>query len=192
MTNHTPRGVAALEAVLESAQETARKSLELAQSISRKEDDAGQDLAYNRAIAFMKVSAKVGMALAKLKGEHTSNVTICRTEVHAPPARIGPPRPRAVTPQRPVESLQRADRTQQIVETWMKAHGMKDGDDWPVLYPDPEEDDADDGVPDDAGEASIGRDSAVDRTVARQGIEGQGAEGEGDTPQNFGGSNSGK
>ncbi len=142
MANHIPRGVAALEAVLESAQETARKSLELAQSIGWPDDEAGRDVAYNRAIAFMKVSAKVGMALAKLKGEHTSNVTICRTEVHAPavPRR----RPPAVTIEAPEEKERRLEaRAQEIVDNWKAAHGMKDGDDWPILHPDPDDEDED-------------------------------------------------
>ncbi len=145
MTNPIPKGVAALEAVLESAQETARKSLDLAQSIDRRQDDCAQDIAYTRAIAFMKVSAKVGMALAKLKGEHTSNVTICRTEVHAPPPRIeAPRRPRPAPVETPEETRRLEARAQEIVDNWKKEHGMKDGDDWPILYPDSEDDDEDD------------------------------------------------
>ncbi|MEJ0025657.1 MAG: hypothetical protein WDN01_06470 [Rhizomicrobium sp.] len=176
MNKIIPRGVAALEAVLESAQETARKSLELAQSIDRREDDCGQDLAYNRAIAFMKVSARVGMALAKLKGEHTSNVTICRTELHAPPPRIASRRPRAATLETPVDN-EHAARAQLIADTWMTAHGMKDGDDWPVLYPDSEDDEDYDVDDDGVAETTIGRD---------------GAAGEGDPSRNFRGSNTGK
>ncbi|MEJ0042429.1 MAG: hypothetical protein WDM81_09515 [Rhizomicrobium sp.] len=187
MNKAIPRGVAALEAVLESAQETARRSLELAQSIDRREDDCGQDLAYNRAIAFMKVSAKVGMALAKLKGEHTSNVTICRTELHAPPARIALRRPRAATLETPVDNLDHAARAQLIADTWMTAHGMKDGDDWPVLYPDSEDDEDCDVDDDGAGETTIGRDAAAGRAT-----EGQGTAGEGDPLRNFRGSNTGK
>jgi len=145
MANDIPRGVAALESVLEAAQETARKSLELAQSIGSPDSEAGQDIAYNRAIAFMKVSAKVGMALAKLKGEHTSNVTICRTEVHAPSPPVAPRRrPRAAAIETPEQARRLEARAQEIVENWMKAHGMKEGDDWPILHPDPENDEDDD------------------------------------------------
>ena len=155
MANDNPRGVAALEAVLESAQETARKSLELAQSIGWPDDEAGRDIAYSRAIAFMKVSAKVGMALAKLKGEHTSNVTICRTEVHAP-SQVELRRPQAMAAE-PVTARfdpQTAPRTTELARKWMAEEG---GDDWPKLVRDDSEDDAD----------------------------GEVAEGEGGPPQNF-------
>jgi hypothetical protein len=178
MDRDNPRGVAALEAVLEAAQETARKSLDLAQSINRREDDYAQDIAFNRAIAFMKVSAKVGMALAKLKGEHTSNVTICRTEVHAP--RVELRRPRALETPSPA----RADA---IAAEWMKAHGMKDGDDWPQLYPDPE-DAAEDDVPGAVYSPARAAETAADGTAAQVGTDmtkSKGQGGEGDPPQKF-------
>ena len=92
MTIGLPRssGVSALEAMLLNCSETVQRSLDLAHSIDRKKDDHGQDVAFDRALAFMKASAKVGLALGKVQSQHSSNINVHRSEArtNAGPTRL--------------------------------------------------------------------------------------------------------
>ncbi len=85
MTLDPPRssGVSALEAMLQSCCETVQRSLDLAHGIDRAKDDHGQDVAYKRALAFMKASAKVGLALGKVQSQHSTNIRVHRSEDRA-------------------------------------------------------------------------------------------------------------
>jgi hypothetical protein len=100
MSNSTP-GVASLEAELEICREAARKALARADAIDPAYDEYGHGISAAQAAAlkFLKMSAKIGLALAKLKGEHTSTIRIHKTETNKPapvldrPVRLVPPEP---------------------------------------------------------------------------------------------------
>ncbi|HEX4302381.1 MAG TPA: hypothetical protein VHZ78_06285 [Rhizomicrobium sp.] len=86
MTNDPPRrGVDLLEINLDICQEQIRKALARADAIDPARDEFGHaaSAAYRDAMAFLKTSAKVGLALAKLKSEHTTNIHVHRTETRA-------------------------------------------------------------------------------------------------------------
>jgi len=58
--------------------------------------------AHAEALRYMRMTAKLGLALAKLKGEHTSNIRIHKTETVKPPPSVERPpgRPCAPSPER--------------------------------------------------------------------------------------------
>jgi hypothetical protein len=79
------RAVTSLEASLEHCCDTVRQSLELAHGIDPHEDAPGQDKAFARALEFMKVSARAGLALAKVKSEFTANFNVTRRTIQPGP-----------------------------------------------------------------------------------------------------------
>jgi hypothetical protein len=147
MTDTPTSGAQSLEAGLARCQDTVAKSLDLAESIDRRRDDAAQDDAYRRALAFLKMSAKLGMALAKLKGEHTSNIRIHRTEIaeqpliveFPPPPRKDPP-PKTKPPE-PIDPQVQA-RINKIYNGWLRSRAENEGDITPVFADEGEENDA--------------------------------------------------
>src|SRR5476649_2970894 len=76
------KGVASLEANLEICQEQARKALARAEAVDPRLDEYGHAAtnANADALRFLRMSAKLGLALAKLKGEHTNNINVRKTE----------------------------------------------------------------------------------------------------------------
>ncbi len=75
------RAMTSLEASLEHCCDTVRQSLELAHSIDPRDDASAQDKAFARALEFMKVSARAGLALAKVKSEFTANFNVTRRTI---------------------------------------------------------------------------------------------------------------
>ena len=72
------RGFQRLEDNLELCHETIRKQLERAAAIDPAADEYGRAAAeaYEQAIRFLKMSAKLGLALGKMRGEFTNNIRI--------------------------------------------------------------------------------------------------------------------
>ena len=126
----TNKGIAALEAQLDDCQQVARRNLEAAQSLVPAEGDFRQEDAYRRAIAFMKVSAKVAVALAKLKNEHTSHVHVRRTNVAEKPFVIEFPAPLTAKPPAPPVVLDDAttDAINKLYRDWVKSRAASHGD----------------------------------------------------------------
>jgi hypothetical protein len=125
------RGVTAIEALLENGLQTARRNLEVAEVCDGCDDQRHGDIAYKRAIAFMKVSAKLGMALAKLKGEHTSNVHIRRVETRVEPFQVQfvePNRPPPPPSGRPKPSDEAMAKLSVLYDEWIAQRAQTHGD----------------------------------------------------------------
>ena len=78
-------GMTSLEAALARACREAEEHFDLAHSIDRNKDDYGHDQAFNRAIALIGVSAKAGMALAKMKSEFSAKFNVTRRNIQPGP-----------------------------------------------------------------------------------------------------------
>jgi len=72
------KGFQRLEDNLELCHQTIRKQLERAAAIDPAEDEHGHAaaMAYDQALRFLKMSAKLGLALGKMRGEFTNNIRI--------------------------------------------------------------------------------------------------------------------
>lgn len=154
------KGVASLEANLEICQEQARKALARAAAVDPAVDEHGLAAtnANADALRFLRMSAKLGLALAKLRGEHTNNINVRKTETveRAPapePVRRKPYVPLVSRPPDP----EREARVQKIYDDWVaaeaarKARGEDDQDDQ-----DDEEDLEEEGAPSQARRAQEG------------------------------------
>ncbi len=75
----------ALEANLAHCSDMVRQSLEQASALTRPEDRDAQDQAFARALAFIKASAKVGLALAKVKSEFTATFNVNKRTIEPGP-----------------------------------------------------------------------------------------------------------
>ena len=129
------RGAATLESELELCQEQARIALARAAAVDPATDEYGQAAtnANADALRFLKMSTKIGLALAKLKGEHTNNINVRRTEiVEQPPAPVR--RTPFVPLVPPPPDPEREARVQKIYDDWVaenaarKARGEDDED----------------------------------------------------------------
>ena len=130
------KGVATLEAELELCQEQARKALARAEAVDPRLDEYGHAAtnANADALRFLRMSAKLALALGKLKGEHTNNINVRKTETveRAPvPEHRKPYVPLVSRPPDP----EREARVQKIYDDWVaaeaarKARGENDEDD---------------------------------------------------------------
>lgn len=142
-------GVLSLEAGLARCQETVRKNLESAERIDGAKEGDEQHVAYARALAFLKMSARLGMALAKLKGEHTSNIRIHRTEIAEqplivefppPPRKDPPPKTKPAKPPEPIDP-QVQTRINKIYNGWLRSRAENEGDITPVFADEGEDND---------------------------------------------------
>jgi hypothetical protein len=182
------RGVTAIEASLESCLQTAQRSLEFAEASANHQRG---DIAYNRAIAFMKVSAKLGMALAKLKGEHTSNVHIRRVETRVEPFQVQFVEPNQPTPPpsgRPQPPDAAMEKLTVLYDEWIAKRAQTHGD----VVPFPTLEEKLEGMTPAEARAYCRQLYHLDKpSAAAPVIEGEKA-GQGDPPPIFDGSNSGK
>ena len=122
--NSTSGGHVSLETALQTCEAEVRKAIARAEAVDPASDEYGHaaDNAYMRAMKFLKMTAKLGMALAKLKGEHTSNIRIVRTEEKSA---LPPARPAHVKlPPKPVPVEIRVARSQQIYDDWIAKRGQ--------------------------------------------------------------------
>jgi len=129
------RGVTAIEASLEHCLQTAQRNLERAEACDSSADQYHGEIAYGRAIAFMKVSAKLGLALGKLKGEHTNHVHIRRVETREEPFHVAfvepnqPDPPPSGRPKPPAEAMAKIT---ELYEEWIAQRAQTHGDVVPV------------------------------------------------------------
>jgi hypothetical protein len=139
-------GVSSLEANLEICQAQIRKSLERAEAIDPRDDEYGHRLsqAHAAAMRYLKMSAKIGFALGKMKNEHTSIIHVHKTEtvLSSPPAPVVVPdrrnRPALVEPPlTPAERAERRANVDKIYNDWVAsrargedAGGREDEDDF--------------------------------------------------------------
>ncbi|HXC54044.1 MAG TPA: hypothetical protein VNU97_01995 [Rhizomicrobium sp.] len=125
-------GIAALEAQLALCLEEARKAMARAEAVRPEDDEYGHraDGAYGRAMRFMKMSAKLGLALGKLKGEHTSHIQIRRIETAEQQLHVEfpAPRPRLPGPASPPLDPDVETRLNQIYDDWVQARAATRGD----------------------------------------------------------------
>ena len=91
-------GAASLEAEMEICQDAARKAIARADAISPILDEFGhaRSAAHADALRYMKMSARLGLSLAMLKGEQTLRIHKTETikpppSVERPPGRLAPP-----------------------------------------------------------------------------------------------------
>jgi len=165
-------GVSSLEANLEICQAQIRKALARAEAIDPIVDEYGHNLsqAHAAAMRYLKMSAKLGMALSKMKGEHTSIIHVHKTETVLPP----PPEPVFVPERRnrpalaepvltPAERAERRANVDKIYNDWLATRATEGAGNHAG-------DDDDDEEEDDEFEEEEDRE-------------------EGDPPTNFGGSN---
>jgi hypothetical protein len=131
-------GVSLIEANLEICQTQIRKALARAEDIERVVDEYGQtsSQAHAAAMRYLKMSAKLGMALAKMKGEHTSIIHVHKTATVLPPP---PPEP-ALVPERrhrpalvrpiltPAEQKEKEARIDKIYNDWLAARDAPGGE----------------------------------------------------------------
>ena len=119
-------GVASLEANLDICQAEIRKALARAAAVNPAVDEHGflVSNANGDALRYLKMSAKLGLALAKLKGEHTNNINVRKIETveQAPPE---PQRLRHV-PRTPLQpDLEREARVNKIYYDWVAAQAAR-------------------------------------------------------------------
>ena len=120
------KGVATLEAELELCQEQARKALARAEAVDPRLDEYGHAAtnANADALRFLRMSAKLALALGKLKGEHTNNINVRKTETveRAPvPEHRKPYVPLVSRPPDP----EREARVQKIYDDWVAAEAAR-------------------------------------------------------------------
>ncbi|HEY4969900.1 MAG TPA: hypothetical protein VII35_08345 [Steroidobacteraceae bacterium] len=172
LTRAPASGVSSLEANLEICQAEIRKALARAEAIDPVVDEYGHGLvqAHSAAMRYLKMSAKLGMALAKMKGEHTSIIHVHKTEtvLSSPPEPVLVPdrrnRPALVRPVlTPAEQKAKEARIDKIYNDWLATRAAEGAQNHGV-------DEGDDGEEDDDFEGDEDRE-------------------EGDPPANFGGSN---
>jgi hypothetical protein len=127
-------GLALLESTLALCQASARDNIERAQAKSRNphNDDDAAERAYKRAIAFLKVSAKLGEAMARVKGE--THMTVRRIQTQEQQLRVEfpePERPNFRTPpprsEPPIDAATQA-RVNEIYEAWLANRAQTHGD----------------------------------------------------------------
>ena len=69
-----------MQRLLRHCCDTVRAQLSLAASLDPITDESLSMLAYDRALKFLKMSAKIGLALGKIKGEFTNNIRISKPD----------------------------------------------------------------------------------------------------------------
>jgi hypothetical protein len=122
---------------LEICQAQIRKALARAEAIDPIVDEYGHNLsqAHAAAMRYLKMSAKLGMALAKMKGEHTSIIHVHKTETVLPP----PPEPVFVPERRnrpalaepvltPAERAERRANVDKIYNDWLATRDAPGGE----------------------------------------------------------------
>ena len=122
------KGVASLEANLEICQEQARKALARAEAVDPRRDEYGLAAtnANADALRFLRMSAKLGLALAKLKGEHTNNINVRKTETVERAPAPEPVRRRPSVPYVPLApDPEREARVQKIYDDWVAAEAAR-------------------------------------------------------------------
>ena len=128
LTTVPNKGVASLEANLEICQEQARKALARAEAVDPRLDEYGHAAtnANADALRFLRMSAKLGLALAKLRGEHTNNINVRKTETVEQAA---PPQPVRRKPYVPLvrspPDPEREARIQKIYDDWVAAEAAR-------------------------------------------------------------------
>ena len=160
------KGVATLEAELELCQEQAKKALARAEAVDPRLDEYGHAAtnANADALRFLRMSAKLALALGKLKGEHTNNINVRKTETveRAPePVRRKPYVPLVNRPPDP----EREARVQKIYDDWVAAEAARkargednedEDEEWEVEGARSETQGAQDGPPSEARRAQEG------------------------------------
>jgi hypothetical protein len=84
-----PAGVPVLEAELSETLKAVADCFEVTKKVDTVRDEYGHRRAreIENAVALLKVSAELGVAIAKIKGEHNQNINVLRGEIWPPPRR---------------------------------------------------------------------------------------------------------
>ena len=96
----TDSGIASLEAQMAFCRDAASKAIARGEAVDPEQDEYGHaaSAAHADALRYMRMSAKLGLALSKLKGEHTNNIRIHKTETVRPLPAIDKPTGRMIPP----------------------------------------------------------------------------------------------
>lgn len=131
-------GVASLEANLQICQDEARKALARAAAVNPALDEHGLAAtnANSDALRFLRMSTKLALALAKLKGEHTNNINVRKTEVAEQELHVEFPAPERRPSNAPPLDPVTESRINHIYNEWLKARVAKEGDVEPTFIRD--------------------------------------------------------
>ena len=84
-----PAAVSILESELSAVLKAVGECFTVTTEVDRKRDEYGHRRAreIENAIALLKVSAELGLAIAKIRGEHNQNINVLHGEIWPPPRR---------------------------------------------------------------------------------------------------------
>lgn len=87
--NPLPCGLPILEAELAETLQAIKDSFEDARALDRRVDEFGhrRSSVVNDAVKLLTVSAEIGLAIAKIKGEYNHNINVLHGEIWPPPRR---------------------------------------------------------------------------------------------------------
>jgi hypothetical protein len=87
--NPLPCGLPILEAELAETLQAIKDSFEDARTLDRRVDEFGnrRSSVVNDAVKLLTVSAEIGLAIAKIKGEYNQNINVLHGEIWPPPRR---------------------------------------------------------------------------------------------------------
>jgi hypothetical protein len=88
--NPQPCGLPVLEAELAETLQAIKDSFEDARTLDRRVDEFGhrRSSVVNDAVKLLTVSAEIGLAIAKIKGEFNQNISVLRGDIPRPPRRV--------------------------------------------------------------------------------------------------------
>ena len=85
----SPCGLPILEAELAETLQAIKEAFEVTRSVDSRRDEFGhrRSSAVADAVTLLRVSAEVGLAIAKIKGEYNQNINVLHGEIWPPPRR---------------------------------------------------------------------------------------------------------
>jgi len=88
--NPQPCGLPILEAELAETLQAIKDSFEDARTLDRRVDEFGhrRSSVVNDAVKLLTVSAEIGLAIAKIKGEYNHNINVLHGEIPRPPRTV--------------------------------------------------------------------------------------------------------